>query len=173
MDKQNQAENQADAVDGQKKKAKSPLSEKWGAKVIAHGYCSIPSLLLRAQRRLHLNPTQLAVLLQIIDHWWDAGRKPYPSKKELSSRLGIGERQVQRYLTELEQEGLLTRHERYGEFGGRLSNTYDLQGLVDKLAAIEPDYKEARETASKKKQEAGAPGWRPKKKPKPESVTPD
>lgn len=173
MNQQNQAENQTDAVDGPKKRSKTALSQKWGSKVIDHGYCSIPSLLLWAQRRLHLNPTQLAVLLQIIDFWWEAGRKPFPSKSELSKRLGIGERQIQRYLTELEQEGLLRRVPRYGEGGHRLSNIYDLQGLVDKLAAIEPDFKEAREIARKKKLDAGTPGLRRSKKPAPESVTPD
>jgi len=173
MDKQNQAENQAGVVDAPKKRSKTALSQKWGAKVIDHGYCSIPSLLLWAQRRLHLNPTQLAVLLQIIDFWWEAGRKPFPSKSELSKRLGIGERQIQRYLTELEVEGLLRRVPRYSEAGHRLSNIYDLQGLVDKLAAIEPDYKEVRETARRKKQEAGVPGYRPKKKRAPEPVAPD
>ena len=54
--------------------------EKWGAAVMKLGFCIVPSLLLRAQRRLKLNPTQLAVLMQLCDYWWDPARKPYPSK---------------------------------------------------------------------------------------------
>ena len=53
--------------------------KKWGAEVVKAGFCIIPSLLLRAQRRLHLTPTELAVLLQLCDFWWDDARKPFPS----------------------------------------------------------------------------------------------
>lgn len=157
-------QNQSETNTSSKKPRRSPNADKWGTKVMEQGFCMIPSLLLRAQRRLHLNPSQLSVLLQIIDHWWDAARKPYPSKKELSSRLGISERQVQRYITDLENEGLLRRQERYGEHGGRQTNIYDLQGLVDKLAEIEPEFREAREQARKSRKAAGSLGWRPKKK---------
>jgi hypothetical protein len=41
---------------------------------------------------------------------------------------------------------------------------YDLQGLVDKLAEIEPEFREAREQARKSRKAAGSLGWRPKKK---------
>ena len=156
-------QNQSETTTQPKKQRRSPNADKWGVKVMEQGFCMIPSLLLRAQQRLHLSPSQLAVLLQIIDHWWDAARKPYPSKKELSSRLGISERQVQRYITDLEQEGLLRREERYGEHGGRQTNMYDLQGLVNKLAEIEPEFREAREQARKSRKAAGSVGWRPKK----------
>jgi len=157
-------QNQSETAEPLKNQRRSTNADKWGVKVMEQGFCMIPSLLLRAQRRLHLNPSQLAVLLQIVDHWWDAARKPYPSKKELSSRLGISERQVQRYITDLENEGLLRRQERYGEHGGRQTNFYDMQGLVEKLAEIEPEFREAREQARSSRKAAGSPGWRPKKK---------
>ena len=110
-------------------------ADKWGAKVIALGFCMLPSLLLRAQRRLKLSPTQLAVLIQLADFWWDAGRKPFPKKADLAERLGLSDRQVQRYIAELEEEGFLKRIERRATHRGKISNEYDLQGLVDKLAA--------------------------------------
>jgi len=156
----NQDETTTDKVAPEKKSRKSPASQKWGAKVMDSGFCMLPSLLLRAQRRLHLNPTQLAVLIQIVDHWWDAGRKPYPSKKELSQRLGIGERQVQRYLTDLEDEGLIKRIPRYADHKGRMSNMYDLQGLVDKLTELEPDFREARNQARQSRQKAASLGFK-------------
>ena len=71
--------------------------KKWGKKVLALGFCIVPSLLLKAQRRIGLNPSQLAVLLQLLDHWWERERRPYPGKKLLAERLGISPRQVQRY----------------------------------------------------------------------------
>ena len=156
----NQDETTTEKVAPEKKSRKSPASQKWGAKVMDSGFCMLPSLLLRAQRRLHLNPTQLAVLIQIVDHWWDAGRKPYPSKKELSQRLGIGERQVQRYLTDLEDEGLIKRIPRYADHKGRMSNMYDLQGLVDKLTELEPDFREARNQARQSRQKAASLGFK-------------
>ena len=156
----NQDETTTEKVAPEKKSRKSPASQKWGAKVMDSGFCMLPSLLLRAQRRLHLNPTQLAVLIQIVDHWWDAGRKPYPSKKELSQRLGIGERQIQRYLTDLEDEGLIKRIPRYADHKGRMSNMYDLQGLVDKLTELEQDFREARNQARQSRQKAASLGFK-------------
>lgn len=128
-------------------KAKSGrvADEKWGKEVMKVGFCLIPSLLLRCQQRLGLNPTQLAVLLQLADFWWDAGRKPYPSKQTLSDRLGLSPRQIQRYTAELEKAGLLTRLVRSADDNGKLSNEYDLSGLVKKLQELAPEILKANE----------------------------
>ena len=119
--------------------------KKWGKLVMQQGFCIIPSILLRAQQRLGLNPTQLAVLMQLCDFWWDDTRKPYPSKATISERMGLSPRQVQRYMAELETAGLLTRHDRYANSGSRLSNEYDLSGLVEKLKKIAPEFEAAKE----------------------------
>jgi len=140
-------------------------ADKWGAKVIALGFCILPSLLLRAQRRLRLSPTQLAVLIQLADFWWDAGRKPFPKKADLAQRLGLSDRQVQRYIAELEEAGFVKRIERRASHRGKISNEYDLQGLVDKLAAIEPDFREAAEGARAAREAAARPGIRRRAKP--------
>lgn len=87
-------------------KATQASEKKWGKNVMKLGFSIIPSLLLRAQQRLGLNPTQLAILMQLADYWWDEERKPYPSKQALSDRLGLSPRQIQRYIAELEQAGL-------------------------------------------------------------------
>jgi len=142
-------------------------AEKWGTKVIALGFCILPSLLLRAQRRLRLTPTQLAVLIQLADFWWDAGRKPFPKKADLAQRLGLSERQVQRYIAELEEAGFVKRIERRAAHRGKISNEYDLQGLVEKLAEIEPDFREAAEGARAARAAAARPGIRRRAKPAP------
>lgn len=128
------------------KKASQVADKKWSGEVMKHGFCIIPSMLLQAQQRLGLSPTQLAVLLQLADFWWDSERKPYPSKKTLSERLGLGERQIQRHIADLEQAGLVRRIERRAAHHGKLSNEYDLSGLVAKLKTIAPDIEKAKET---------------------------
>ncbi|TCM51119.1 helix-turn-helix protein [Rhizobium sp. PP-F2F-G48] len=140
-------------------------AEKWGHAVMDLGFCVVPSLLLRAQRRLNLSPTQLAVLLQLCDFWWDKERKPFPSKETLSQRLSLSERQIQRYIAELEKEGLVQRIERRASNGGKLSNTYDLTGLVKKLQTLEPDFREAEETARAARKAVTKRGYKSSKTP--------
>jgi DNA-binding MarR family transcriptional regulator len=119
--------------------------KKWGLAVMQQGYSIIPSLLFKAQQRLGINPTQLAIIVQLADYWWDADRKPYPSKKTLSERLGISPRQLQRHIAELEDAGLVRRIQRTGSHRGKLSNEYDLSGLVARLAKLEPEFRETEE----------------------------
>ncbi|HAF43540.1 MAG TPA: helix-turn-helix domain-containing protein [Gallionellaceae bacterium] len=127
-------------------KVSSRSSEKkWGKAVCNLGFSIIPSLIFRAQARLGLNATQLAVLLQLADYWWDQERHPYPSKTTLGERLQLGPRQVQRYIAELEEAGFVKRIERYAQHKGRLINHYDLSGLVAKLKKLEPEFREAEE----------------------------
>jgi hypothetical protein len=124
-------------------KASRASEKKWGTAVMQLGFTIFPSLIFRAQQRLGLNPTQFAVLLQICDYWWEPGRKPFPSKATLAERLGLSPRQVQRYIAELETAGLLKRIERRAAHRGKLSNEYDLSGLVERLKLIEPDVRKA------------------------------
>lgn len=124
-------------------RASQSSDKKWSREVMKLGFCIVPSLLLRAQQRLGLNPTQLAVLLQLADYWWSQDNKPYPSKQALSERLGISPRQIQRYTAELEAAGLIKRIERTAAHRGKLSNEYDLSGLVERLKQIAPDVAKA------------------------------
>ena len=129
-------------------KADQMSDRKWSKPVMKLGFCIIPSVLLRAQQRIGLNPTQLAVLLQLADYWWDQDRKPYPSKQALSERLGLGPRQIQRHIAELEAAGLVRRIERRAVHKGKRSNEYDLSGLVERLQKIAPDIE--KENANKR-----------------------
>lgn len=133
-------------------------AKKWGDAVIKQGFCIIPSLLLKAQRRLGLNPTQLAILLQLADYWWEADNKPFPCKQSLSDRLNIGPRQIQRYIAEMEQAGLVKRIERFGDDKRKLSNHYDLSGLVEKLKKLEPEFRQAKEEANAKRRKLSRQG---------------
>lgn len=146
-------------------KAAKASEQKWGVSVMKLGFSIVPSLLLRAQKRLSLNPTQLAVLLQLADYWWDAGRKPYPSKQALSDRLGISPRQVQRYVAELEEMKLVTRIERRAPHRGKLSNQYDLSGLVKRLQELAPVFLDTEEQVKEARKTVARPGLRRRLKP--------
>jgi predicted transcriptional regulator len=138
-------------------KAAKASERKWGKPAMALGFCIIPSLLLRAQQRLGLNATQLALLMHLADYWWDVDRKPYPQKKTLGERLGLSARQVQRYIAELEGAGLVRRIERTAPGRGKISNEYDLSGLVAKLRELAPEFKAAEEEARKAREAVRRP----------------
>jgi DNA-binding transcriptional ArsR family regulator len=126
-----------------KAKASMAVSEKkWGKLAMRLKFSVIPSLLFRAQRRLGLNPTQLAVLLQLADYWWMPERNPYPTKKALSDRMGLSPRQIQRHIADLETAGLVKRIQRFDK-GQKKSNSYDLSGLVKRLNQLAPEFIEA------------------------------
>ena len=147
--------------------ARRGSNDKWGQKVMELGFCILPSLLFRAQRRLGLNPTQLAVLVQLADFWWDAGRKPFPKKADLAFRLGLSDRQVQRYIAELETAGFVKRIERTAAHRGKISNEYDLDGLVKKLAMLESEFRQVADDARAARGAVTKPGYRRGAKTKP------
>jgi predicted transcriptional regulator len=124
------------------KKAKRSAADKWSEDVMSRGFVIIPAILLRGQRRLGLTPTQLAILLQLIDWWSDANKHPWSKKGHLAQRIGIGERQLQRQIAELEKAGFVKRVPRITRHG-KGPNNYDLSGLVAKLKVLAPDFAKA------------------------------
>jgi hypothetical protein len=134
------ADTTLDPVVPVKKEGQQASAKKWGKAVLGLGFCVIPSLLLRAQARLGLSPVQLAILLHIIDHWWFAEQLPFPSKASIASRCSLSTRQVQRYLSELEERGYIKRITRFVDHKGQQSNYYDLSGLVAQLKKLEPEF---------------------------------
>lgn len=136
-------------------KAQKRRSEaKWGTAVIAQGYCIIPALLFRAQRRLGLSPTQLALILQIAEFWWEEGMLPWPKKETVAERLNLSEKQVQRLVRDLELRGYLKRVRRVTRHG-QTSNAYDFSGLVAKLQELAPEFAEAAEAKRKVERPGG------------------
>jgi hypothetical protein len=134
---------------------------KWSREVMdARNFCIFPSLLLHAQARLKISPTQLAILMHLIDFWWDADRKPFPRKVVLAERVGLSARQVQRQIAELEEMGYVRRRERRSAVKGKMSNEYDMSGLVARLKELAPEFKTADEEAKKKRLAVARPGLR-------------
>lgn len=134
--------------------AQKQSEKKWGAEVMKHGYCILPSILLQAQARLLINAQQMIVLLQLAEHWWREDSKVFPAKALLAGRIGLSEKQIQRHIAVLEQRKLVKRIERILPGRGKVSNEYDLSGLVKKLKEIAPEFDEAK----KLKAAAAKPG---------------
>mgnify|MGYP005752297273 FL=1 len=140
------------------------LTRKWGKETMAANYTVIPCALLRGQARLKIGPNELAVLIHLIDHWWQPEAMPWPSKKTLAERLGVSTKTVQRAIVVLEEEGLLLRKERYHKAGGRTSNEYDLTPLVARLKDIAKDMDDASKEAKAVKKAAERPGLKKRSK---------
>jgi predicted transcriptional regulator len=105
----------------------------------------LPSLLLRAQAKLKINPVQLNVLIQLIEHWWEADKNPFPAKETIARRMNKSTRHIQRILTQLENVGYIKRIERFLGHKAQTSNAYSFDGLVKKLVALEPEFRKAAE----------------------------
>lgn len=140
------------------KKTRRRAEDKFGSKVLKHGYTMLPNLLLSAQGRLDISPMAFNVLVQLIGHWWEADRNPYPAKQTIATRMGKSPRQVQRYLTELEKAKLVRRIERFTGQKSQTSNEYELAGLVERLSVLEPEFAKVLEQRKirAKKVESGA-----------------
>jgi predicted transcriptional regulator len=148
----------------QKKKASS-TERIWGKAVYALSYTGIPSILIQGQRRLGITPTQMNIIIQLLDYWREPSRKPFPTKNELAERLGVTAKTIQNNIRELEKAGLVTREMRRTAAGDWNSNIYHLDGLVQKVQALEPDFSEARRKRKEAKANAETPaGRRPKSK---------
>jgi predicted transcriptional regulator len=104
------------------------------------GYTPVPNLLLKAQGKLKITPMQFNVLVQVVEHWWEAERDPYPAKDTIARRMNKSPRQVQRYLTELENAGMIRRIARYSGKKAQINNAYSFDGLIKKLKALEPEF---------------------------------
>jgi predicted transcriptional regulator len=133
----------------------------WGKDVMAQKFVIVPKLLLLAQARLGLDATQLNVLLHLIEHWWEAARRPYPSKQRIAKRMRVGPRTVQRAIAAMEKHGLVTRVPRTSSrHGGRTTNIYDLSGLVAKLKELAPEFKQEADAAAARRRALERPGRR-------------
>jgi predicted transcriptional regulator len=138
--------------------SKKVMEERWGHNTIKAGYTFVPSLILRAQARLHINAVELAVLLHLLDHWWDNADMPFPAKQRLAERLGVSTKTVQRAVAALETEGLIQRVKRHNGHGGQGSNYYDFAPLIEKLKPIAEEALEAKKKAAELRRSVGRNG---------------
>ena len=127
---------------GEARRKTSSSEQIWGKAIMSHGYTAIPSIMIRAQSRLGINATQFNILVQLLEYWRSPERRPFPTKKQIASRLGLNEKTVQTNIRDLETAGLLRREQRKTAAGDWSSNIYHLDGLVDRVRKMEPDFAE-------------------------------
>lgn len=106
------------------------VSAKWGV-AGAGGYQAVPHALFRFQSKLELSNGELVTLLNILDHWWEPEKAPFPGVAALAKRMASDPRSVQRHLKGLNEKGLVVREHGKGEKG-----RFNLDGLVHRLGAL-------------------------------------
>jgi DNA-binding MarR family transcriptional regulator len=138
-----------------KEKEKRKLEDRFSRQVVgSYGFTQLPNLLLYAQARLKITPTQFNVLLHLVQHWWDADKAPHPKIETIARRMGKSERMVLRYLGGLEKAGLIKREHRYRGKQKQISSAYRLDGLRERLIELEPEFRKAKEFRDKRQKTA-------------------
>lgn len=161
------ADQTSKVLDFPKTSAKGASSQEriWGKAVVRHGYAGIPSILIQAQSRLGITPLQMNIIIQLLDYWRDPDRRPFPSKKDLAGRINVTDKTIQNNIRALEKAGLIRRELRRTAAGDWNSNIYHLDGLVERIRKIEPDFAEAKEKRKEARRRAETPAGRRKPMP--------
>jgi predicted transcriptional regulator len=118
---------------------KSTFKQKWGEETSSVGFTPFPSTLIFAQAELGLTPIEMNILLNLLVHWWEKDKYPYPSQKAIAYRMGVSSRTVQRVLLDLEEKKIIIRQRTSREnkvYRGR--NIYNLEPLVETLKILSP-----------------------------------
>ena len=124
-----------------KKKKNFELEERWSKVVTDQGFSAIPSVLLKSQRRLGLSNNHVVILMHLIDHWFGKDQTIHPSMQLIAERMGLSKSYVRSLMAQLENLGFLIRKKRY-EKRSQTSNSYYLDGLVEKLIPLAEEHKE-------------------------------
>lgn len=144
-----------------KPKRKLSSTEKiFGEAVMSHGYTGVPNIMVRAQARLGLNPTQFNILVQLLSYYMEPNRPPYPPKRHLLKRTGISESTLKKHIKELEDAGFIEREQQYTAAGDFGSNIYHMKGLIRKLKKLVPDFDKEREERDESRQKTETPNAR-------------
>lgn len=123
---------QIDIVERSAPQAHSAAYDKWGESLRA-GFQIVPNVLIRGQSKLGLDTVDLAILLNITLHWWEAGQLPHPRLSIIANRIGVSRRTVERRVARLEEAGLIERLPSVKSKGGLTARPFALSGLVAQL----------------------------------------
>jgi len=111
------------------------VRKKWKGAAIGGelGYQAVPDILLRKQRILGINNTELVVLLNITLHWWKFDKWPHPRPVNIAARMGVTTRTVERAIESLIKKDLLERTDSTLSIEGHTVRYFNMTKLVKKL----------------------------------------
>lgn len=141
-------------------KIKSSTERIWGKAVRNYGYAGIPSIMIQGQRRLGVTPLQMNILIQLLDYFYDPTRHPFPRKSEIADRLGVTSKTIQTNIRALEKAGLIHREIRKKAAGDYDSNVYHLDGLIARVQALEPEFRQLKEQRQRARRRVEMPKGR-------------
>ncbi|WNC95573.1 helix-turn-helix domain-containing protein (plasmid) [Paraburkholderia sp. FT54] len=104
---------------------------RWGDAVTS-GFQPVPHLLFKCQTQLDLTNSEMVVLLNILDFWWQADSLPFPGVSMLAKRMGVSSRSVQRAVESLERKHFVKRASALSP-SGQARKGFDVSGLVLRL----------------------------------------
>jgi predicted transcriptional regulator len=86
------------------------VEAKWqGAVNEKSGFVALPISLLRLQKQLKLNATDMVVLTNLLAHWWKPNEGVFPRTTTIANRMGVDKRTIQRSTQKLVRAGLMER----------------------------------------------------------------
>src|SRR5258708_4459333 len=129
------------------------LVAKFGARLMKDGFTAVPVLVQRYYRQVpgnalhdregqpvceisHMTPTEYAIMVDIWSWWWQADITPWPSVPQIAAHVGKSVRQVQRYISRMQDKGFLICLTQYNSEGKQLSNRYDFTPFLERLVAL-------------------------------------
>ena len=121
-----------------KKANQQPIQDKWGNAVTSGetGFVVIPGMLIKNQKVLKLDNTDLTVLLNILVHWWKRDELPHPRPSSIAQRMGCSTRTVERSIDRMQKNGLIERMPSVAKetTDGTITVRYfDLSGLIQRV----------------------------------------
>lgn len=113
-------------------RGKENLIAKWGNEVFDDGVMNIPSCVSLYGMKF-LNGGEFAFVMNIFSYKYSSGN-PFPARETIAENMGKNIRQVDRWISSLEEKGLMEVYHRYKD-GKRTSSEYEFSGLLQKCLA--------------------------------------
>jgi predicted transcriptional regulator len=123
----------------------------WTKPLMDAGFLIFPSIILKKQHALGLEPMDINIIVQLATYWWRHDNPPFPSKKTLAEAIGVDVSTIRRRISALEKAGFIKREKRITSGQGQKSNIYRLDGLIEHATKFAKEEIEAREKDNEEK----------------------
>lgn len=94
------------------------------------GFQALPDVLLLYQSNVGVSSEELNVLLNLMAHWYEPDRMPYPSSISIARRMGVSRRTIQRVLANLVEKGFV---EKLKPTAAPQAAAYNVEPLLEKF----------------------------------------